>query len=129
MPLTEVSAFDATKTLKKKHGSRPVFFFEKNMDFNSQGSSAGDAENLVLFEKKDSQGENDLIPGYARASEIKAGGKYLITYIWKDGSIIVLYPANGSTEAHTKLAAVDPSNLIITGITAGSTVAVVDGTT
>lgn len=129
MTVTEVSADDGTKTFKIKNGSRPVFFFEKNMDFNSQGSSAGDAENLVLFEKKDSQGENDLIPGYARASEIKAGGKYLITYIWKDGSIIVLYPANGSTEAHTKLAAVDPSILIITGIKAGSTVAVVDGKT
>lgn len=126
MTVTEVAEADGTKTFKIKNGPRPVFFYEQNMDFNSQGSSAGAAENMVLFEKKDAPGENDLIPGYARASEVKNGGNYLIAYIWND-SLMVLYPANGSTAAHTKLAAVNPTVLCIAGKKAGNTTAVIDG--
>ena len=128
MTVTQESESDGAKTFRLKNGSRPVFFYEQNMDFNSQGSSAGDAEKLVLLEKKESVSEEDLLPGYARVSELKDGGRYLITYMWNDGSLIVLYPVNGSTADHTKLAVGNPELVTVTGVGEGTTTAVIGGT-
>lgn len=120
---------DGTMVYRIRDGSRPLFFYTQNMDFNAQGSDPANAAlaRLVLLEKQERQSEDDVIPGYARASEIKDGGKYIISYLWTDGSLVILYPANGSTAAHTKLLKVNPDVIKITGVSEGETKAVIDG--
>ncbi len=91
----------------RENGERYLMFYYNNMDFNGNNGGYNDnmtngSQELVLFEKKASVSEDDIIPGYARASEVKGGKKYLIGYIWSDGSVIVLYPKNG-TANQTKL--------------------------
>ena len=111
-----------------------IFFFDK-MDFNTNGAynagwTSGSYE-LVLLEKQDTTSEADVIPGYARATSITDGKAYLITYIWTDGSVIVLCPGASSTGGQTKLVgdavSVKKNVLTITGITPGTTTATVDG--
>lgn len=132
MTVTPGTESDAEKTFKIKNGSRPIFFFETKMDFNAQGSDPNPdtPAKLVLLEKtvmEDASSDAEVIPGYTRASEITDGGKYLITYIWTDGSVFVLYPVNGSTAAHTKLAAIDPNMVSAAGIETGETSAEIAG--
>ncbi len=128
--VTSEEQSDGTVAFRIKDGSRPLFFYTQNMDFNAQGSDPGNAAlaRLTLLEKQDEESADDVIPGYTRASEIKDGGKYLITWIWTDGSVFVLYPENGSTAAHTKLLRINPDIVKITGVGAGETSAVINGT-
>ena len=91
----------------RENGQRYLMFYYNNMDFNGNNGGYNDnmtngSQELVLFEKKASVSEDDIIPGYVRASEVKDGSKYLIGYIWSDGSVIVLYPKNGTAD-QTKL--------------------------
>ena len=129
MTVTPQTESDGAKTFKIKNGARPIYFHAPNMDFNAQSSDPGDIAKLILLEKQNVGSDQDIIPGYARASEITGGGKYLVTYQWTDGSIFVLYPVNGSTGAHTKLAAVNPDVVLITGTKEGQTSAAINGKT
>ncbi len=127
MTVTPETESDGTKTFKIKNGARPIFFYETNMDFNSQSSDPGKPAKMILLEKQNVESDQDIIPGYTRASEVTDGGKYLITYQWTDNSIFVLYPVNGGTGAHTKLAAVNPDVILITGVEEGRTNVTIDG--
>lgn len=119
----------------KEGGNRFVIFYYTNMDFNSNSEyssdfATGDYE-IVLLEKQEALGEDDVIPGYRRVSQVTSGKKYLISYIWTDGSVIVLYPSNG-TGNQTKLVGAETSALTtvrITGTGNGSATAVIDDVT
>ena len=132
----KVEPVDGEFRISKANGTRYVIFFNTQMDFNSNSAynasfTAGSYE-LVLLEKQDAVSETDVIPGYKRVSEVTNGKNYLITYIWEDGSVIVLYPTNG-TAAQTKLVGEKKDSakhvLTITGVAPGETTAVVDGVT
>ncbi len=118
----------------KASGTRYVIFFYTNMDFNSNSAysesfGAGSYE-LAIFEKQAEVSNDDVVPGFKYAEELKDGGEYLIGYVWDDGSVIVLYPTNG-TAAQTKLvgnaASLAKNVVTITGVSAGTTTAVVGG--
>ena len=114
--------------------ARHLIFFYTKMNFNANGSytenyTSGSHE-FVLLEKQDSASASDLIPGYARASQITSGKKYLITHIWNDGSILVLYPASGVNAMTKKVASpvtMTSTTIEIAGVGIGETTAVVDG--
>lgn len=115
--------------------SRHMCFYYPQMNFNANGAYQQNytdgAQEFVLLEKQDAAGEGDILPGYKRVSAITSGKKYLITYIWSDGSVLVLYPTNGQN-AMSKLAVKNPAStevtLTIQAIGAGDTEVTVDGT-
>ena len=118
--------------------NRYPVFFDTNMVFDAWATAdiasvtRTDVHfDLVLFEKQAAVSEDDIIPGYARATEVKDGGKYLITYLWDD-SIIVLYPTNGQAN-QTKLVGetktVSKSVVTITAVGIGETTAVIGDVT
>lgn len=121
----------------KADGKRFVILYKKNMDFNSNtGYSDGDDQyELTLLEKQEKISDDDPVPGYKVVTEVTSGKKYLISYIWTDGSVIVLYPTNG-TANQTKLVSVKDlsvapkaTTVTITGVAEGQTEAVIDGIT
>lgn len=115
-------------------GKRFIVFYSKNMIFDAYrdySATAADVDfEMVLLEKKDSVSDSDVLPGYERASAIQSGNSYLVSYIWSDGSVIVLYPEN-STDGTTKLVKTDAGSVctltFTKGTKAGVTEAVVDG--
>lgn len=117
-------------------GTRYIFFYYKEMDMNANTNYAEGATNgsyeLTLWEKKDTVSPTDVIAGYERASSITDGKKYLISYVWTDGSVILLYPANGKVNQTKLLGNVEDKTesfctVSITGTGVGYTTAVVDG--
>lgn len=93
--------------ISKADATRYIMFYFNNMDFNGNSggynsSLSNGSQELVLLEKKATVSVDDIVPGYTRADSITSGNKYLISYIWEDGSVIVLYPTNG-TANQTKL--------------------------
>ena len=115
-------------------GRRFIVFYPTNMIFDAYGDYSDTATNvdfeMVLLEKQDSVSEGDVLPGYTRASSIQEGKHYLVSYIWSDGSVIVLYPEN-STDGQTKLVKANEGSMTTLTFTkgekAGVTEAVVDG--
>ncbi len=89
------------------NGQRYICFYYPNMDFNSNSGGykenyADGSQELLLLEKQERVSASDAIPGYAKATEVKEGKKYLIAYHWRDEAYIILYPTNG-TAAQTKM--------------------------
>ena len=132
MKVTASTETADTFTICRSTGSRFVIFYNAQMNFNSNGNwqanYAGGSYDMVLLEKQDTVSEDDIIPGYKRVSSIADGKNYLISYIWSDGSVIVLYPTNG-TSAQTKLVGerqtVKTNIITITAGNPGTTTAVV----
>ena len=120
-------------TICRSTGSRYVIFYNKNMDFNSNGNFAANyadgTYSLMLLEKQSEVSDGDLIPGYKQVTEIVDGHKYIIAHTWSDGSVFVLYPTNGTSE-QTKLVGkvkdVATTTITITAVGVGETTAVVD---
>lgn len=129
---------------------RNTIFFMTKMRFDAMSVNNGvDGEStdvmkyeLFLLEENKGTAEEEIIPGYVRASEIKDGGKYLITYIWeKDGqeNVFVLYPGSASSGnffgEYTKLVGSQDQmerssfrkTVTFEGVGEGETTAVVDG--
>ena len=138
---------DVTFRLYRASASdRYTIFYNEKMRFDTNGAhnsgsdwqgpgSKGDYQ-LVLLEKQDTVSETDVIPGYARASEIVSGNTYIVSYIWEsedamNGSVFFLYPNANNQGTQTKLAGdtetVSTNTLTITGVTPGTTTATVDG--
>lgn len=115
-------------------GRRFVVFYSGKMIFDAYGDYSSTATNvdfeMVLLEKKSSASAQDVIPGYTRATGIQSGSSYIVSYIWNDGSVIVLYPEN-SAAGQTKLVRTDADSItsltFTKGTKAGVTEAVVDG--
>ncbi|MGN0335018.1 MAG: discoidin domain-containing protein [Lachnospiraceae bacterium] len=136
MTVEEVETDDTSVFRIKNADNRYTVFYTANMVFDawrtdnvSGVTNTAVKFDLALLEKQDTVSESDVIPGYARATEIEDGGRYLISYIWTDGSIIVLYPTEAQAN-QTKLVG-DTVNiarniLTITGVAPGKTTAVVD---
>lgn len=99
-------------------------------------SWTGGTYDFVLFEKKDTASDSDLIPGYQRANSIVSGKNYLITCV-RDNYVIILYPGavdqaswdnvnNLTTQAknsRTKLFRKQPvTQTVVTGTASGKSV-------
>ena len=120
---------------------RYTIFYYKKMLFDTNGtysaSWADGTYELVLLEKQKNVSENDVIPGYTRASEIVSGKTYLITYLWNDGDakqVIVLYPNATSTTGQTKYVVSKETEELktlttVTAVAPGRTTAVIGGVT
>ena len=125
--------------------NRYAIFYTENMTFDAWATTNISSVkstvkfDLVLLEKQDKVSPADVMPGYTRATEVKDGGVYLISYIWgadtedkSDNGLIVLYPANGQT-AQTKLvgtvATLAKNKVTITAVAPGTTTAVVGDVT
>lgn len=115
-------------------GTKGLFDRMTNYEENNENGTY----EFALWEKKESASEDDVIPGYERASKLQSGAKYLMTCIW-DSNIYMLYPfardvaswdgqqANGSKYGRSKLFKKDSEPVrhqIITGLKAGETVTV-----
>ena len=118
----------------KSDGNRYVIFYFTNMDFNSNsGYNAGYADGsyeLVLLEKQENSSDGDVIPGYKRVSSVTDGKKYLISYIWTDGSVMVLYPENGTGNQTKRVGSLTENRkmtVTIHGVSTGYTKAMIDG--
>ena len=114
----------------QSNDQRYVIFFFKEMNFNANGSYIDDFVNgsyeLVLLEKQDHISDEDTVPGYQRVPSITSGKKYLISYIWEDGSIMVLYPENGKNN-QSKLAFLQEAGIRVTAMGKGMESVVIDG--
>ena len=130
------TAADGTVTFRfyrASNSDRYTVFYNKQMNFNAMGtynaSWADGSYELVLLEKQDAVSNNDVLPGYTRATEITSGNTYILAYIWTDGSVIVFYPDASDANSQTKLvgdvANVAKNVITITGIAPGETTAVV----
>lgn len=137
MKIVKTDANEDTFYISKSNGTRYVIFYEKNMDFNTNAAlgDGGTEYKLTLLEKQDTVTESDPIPGYKKVSSVTSGKKYLISRIWNDGSVFVLYPTNG-TANQTKMVGkakevVEPqtTTVSVTGAAEGTTTAVIDGIT
>ncbi len=110
---------------------RYMVFDYSAINFNGKnGEYSDEYENgsyeFVLLEKCEAVSDTDILPGYTHAEAIKDGGVYLITYICKDGSIILLYPTNGENN-QTKLVKADTKTILrVTGISEGTVSLTVD---
>ena len=133
LKLQPTTAEDGTVTYRLCRASdsaRYAIFYNTNMDFNTNdeynASWAEGSYELVLLEKQEAESDADIIPGYTRATTITSGKTYLITYIWTDGSVLVLYPNVSSTAGQTKLVGdkvdITENKLKIKGVTVGTTV-------
>lgn len=116
-------AEDGTFRICRSDGKRYVIFYYKGMNFNANTDFAenyadGDY-NLTLLEKSQEGAGDEILPGYVKATELKENGQYLISYIWKDGSVAVLYPDNGP-DRQTKLASRACKGVRVTGKAPGS---------
>ncbi len=134
MLFTSVTNSDGTvsyRICKANTSSRYIIFYATNMDFNSNtdysASTSTVIYELVLLQKNSTTSNADVLPGYTRASSITDGGTYLIAYIW-NGSVIVLYPTNG-TANQTKLVAPDTTVASITALAEGTATVTADGVT
>lgn len=116
----------------RTNGQRYVIFYSPEMDFNANTNySQNDASyELTLLEKQEEASEGDIIPGYKKVTSITSGRKYLITYIWDNDKVMVLYPQNGKVnqtryvgEQYERRA----NGIAINGVGAGYTTTVVDG--
>ncbi len=118
--------------IRKSNNTRPVFFYKPEMNFNANSAYvAGSEYQLTLLEKQDVISNDDVVPGYRAASEVKDGGKYLISYIYEDG-VIVLYPTNGTynqTKAVGTTEVVVKNILTMEGLKKGTTVVAVGDVT
>lgn len=88
------------------NGSRYIIFYTNEMNFNTHSSyqsnySDGTYE-MMLLEKQDAVSDDDVLPGYRRAASVTSGKKYLISYLFDEEHVIVLYPQNGKAN-QTKL--------------------------
>lgn len=132
-------AFDVD--IKDRFGSLMGYlvFYNRGMEFRSYGTGVKDggthgtnpygqhaSYGLTLLEKQDKVSNDDVVPGYKIASSITSGKKYLISSVLEDGSVAVLYPADGTT-AQTKLAKRVKKGIKITaGQTSGESSITVD---
>lgn len=101
----KVTLVDGGFRICKSNGQRYIIFYFPEMNFNAntdyQANYGNGSYELTLLEKKQSSSGDDIVPGYQAATEITSGKKYLIAYQF-NGSVIVLYPENG-TGNQTKL--------------------------
>ena len=102
-----VTPADGKFRICNTQGKRYVIFYSDAMNFNASTNyeanyKTGSFE-LDLLEKQDSVSDGDVVPGYKSVTSITSGKKYLITYRYDDGNVVVLYPKNG-TSNQTKLA-------------------------
>lgn len=101
----KVTPVDGGFRICKSNGQRYIIFYFPEMNFNAntdyQANYGNGSYELTLLEKKQSSSGDDIVPGYQAATEITSGKKYLIAYQF-NGSVIVLYPENG-TGNQTKL--------------------------
>lgn len=131
--LTPETEGGSTFTIRRANNTRYVVFNPAKMVFDAvQGeTSTAVYYGMTLLEKQDTVSANDTVPGYKAVTEITDGKKYLITYIWNDGSVIVLYPING-TANQTKLVgaakSISTNTVTVTGVSNGYTTAVIGGT-
>ena len=130
MKVTASTEKDDMFTICRSTGSRFIIFHNPSMTFNSNTNWSANYKDgtydLVLLEKQTEVSDGDIIPGYKQVDKITDGAKYLIAHIWSDGSVIVLYPANGTAE-QTKLVgemqSVKTSIVTITAVAPGTTTA------
>lgn len=117
---------------------RPLIFYTNEMNFNTGNyapSSIMNMENirckLILLERNEQPGENDIIPGYRRAATITSGKKYLISYIWNsddgdNGSVMVFYPGSDSANRTKLIKVIKKDILSIEGKNVGTTTTIVN---
>lgn len=129
MTVTPIEEKDAFR-ICKEDGKRFVIFYFNSMNFNSNSSYtanyADGSYEVELLEKHTDSSEGDILPGYRRASHITSGQKYLISYIWNDGSVFVLYPQNGQNN-QTKLAYRAKKGVRVTAAAPGNAQVTIDG--
>lgn len=123
----------STFIIRRSNNSRHVVFNPAKMVFDAVANDTTTtvAYGMTLLEKKDTVGENDLVPGYQAVTQITSGKKYLISYIFNDTDVILLYPVNGLSN-QTKLVGegitVKTNTVTVTGVSDGATTAVIGGT-
>ena len=105
MNVEKVTADDGTVTfVLRRPNERYVLFLKEPLLFDAATAITNSSwkSGMTLFERKTEVAEEDLIPGYQKVSELKDGGSYLITYLYDDNNIMVLYPEN-TQASQTKL--------------------------
>ncbi len=122
-----------TFTIRRSANTRYVVFNPAKMVFDAvQGDTTTSCDyKMTLLEKQDAVSATDTVPGYKAVTEITDGKKYLITHVWSDGSVILLFPTNG-TANQTKLVGkptdIKTNTVTVTGVSNGYTTAVIGGT-
>lgn len=106
-----------------------IIFNLERMQFDVSGNPVNATNtawqyDFTLLEKQNAQSDDDILPGYKKATGITSGKSYLITYNYQ-GNIIMLYPENGQ-DNDTKLVKTT-SRLIIAPKKTGEASITVDG--